>query len=90
VTITDTARNLSALAGVVVLAFGAANYFQTKAEAAEQKQQTERTVQQLRAEVLLVRVKQLNAKADLTPDEKLELELLIAQVRQIQAEGVKK
>lgn len=89
-TISDTAKNISAIAGVVILAFGAVNYFQTKADAAEQKQEVQKSVEQLRAELLLARIKELNAKKERTPDEQLELELNLAQVKAIQAAQVKK
>lgn len=90
--ISDAYKTLAALAGTVVLAFGAANYFQTKAAAAEAKQEVLKTVEQLRAEVLMNRITELNekeAKTPLTPAEKSERELLMAQVKQIQADQVK-
>jgi hypothetical protein len=88
VNISDAYKTIGALAGTVVLAFGAVNVFQTRAAADEQKQQIQRSVEELRAEILLNRIAELNAKEakePLTPAEKTERELLLAQVKALQA-----
>jgi hypothetical protein len=90
VDIADAYKPMAAIAGAIVLAFGAANYFQTKAEAQEAKQEVQKTVEELRAEVLLQRIKVLNDKPVLTANEKTELDLNLKQVAAIQAAGVKK
>jgi hypothetical protein len=85
VTIPSAYQTLAALAGTVALAFGAVNYFQPRAAAAAEKQEVQRTVEELRAELLLTRAKVLNAKENRTADEQIELELTLAQVKAIQA-----
>lgn len=90
--ITETHKTIAALAGTVALAFAAVGHFQTKAEAEEAKVEAKKSVQQLRAEILLQRVKDLSekeAKEGLTPIEKLERELNLEQVKAIQAEDAK-
>lgn len=90
--ITETHKTIVALAGTVAIAFGAVGYFQTKAEADEAKKEAKQSVEQLRAEVLLQRVKALaekEAKEGLTPSEKVERDLNLKQVEAIHAEAVK-
>lgn len=98
---TDTHKAIVAAAGIAALTIGGYRYFLPRTEAAEQiaavkaeakatEQKVAKTVDQLRAEVLLARVKQLNEKAKLTEDEKLERELNVKQVMAIQAASVAK
>lgn len=103
-TLTDTQKAISA--AIVLLALGATGVtvFQTQKAAAADKaelkqevtksaQQVQQTVEQLRAEVLLQRVKALaekESKEGLTPSEKVERDLNLKQIEAIQAEAAKK
>jgi hypothetical protein len=93
-TLSDTHKTIVAVVSIATLAVGGYKYFIPRAEAAEQiaaaKAEQQKSVQELRAELLLARVKELNAKKERTPDEQLELELNLAQVKAIQAEKVAK
>ncbi len=91
--ISDTHKTLIAVVGIAGLSVAGWNYFLPRGEAAEQiaaaKAEQAKSVEQLRVEVLLNRVKQLNDKAKPTADEQTEKALLMEQIKTMQAEMAK-
>lgn len=87
-TINKLAATISALAVITGAVVWPLNFFQSKAEAAEQVQQQAKSVNELRAEFYLKRVSEINAKAKPTRAELDEKTLLMEMVKAIQAEKI--
>lgn len=95
--LSDTHKTFAAVAFIAVSAVGGYKYFIPRSEAAQAieaaKQEQAKSVAQLRIELAMNRVGELNskeAKEPLTPTERTERELLLEQVKQLQAEAIKK
>lgn len=93
----DAHKTIMAVVAIAGLSVGGYKYFIPRSEAAQQieaaKKEQAKSVAELRAELAMNRVGELNskeAKEPLTPTEKTERELLLAQVKALQAEQVKK
>lgn len=96
-TLSDTHKAIMAAVGLLALGATSVGVFQTQAAAKEQAKQIEqkqaKSINELRAEIAMNRVGELNtkeAKEPLTPTERTERELLLEQVKALQAEKVAK
>lgn len=98
--ITDAQKTLAALAATAVMAVGAFSYFLPRAEANDLKEQQVKDVQSVRdsikaaerrsqLETLRLKIQFLNSKANLTEDDKNELEFSRELVKKLQAESLR-
>lgn len=95
-TLSDAHKAILSVVGIAGLSIAGYKYFIPRSEAAQQieaaKKEQAKSVAELRAEIAMNRVGELNskeAKEPLTPTEKTERELLLEQVKALRAEQVK-
>lgn len=89
-TFTKMGSYAGAILAIAAVVGGPIKFFETKAAAAEAKQQVVKTVNELRAEMYLKEIAEIDAKPEPTKADLTRRELLVGLVKQIQAESVVK
>lgn len=86
-TIEQVGKYAAAILAISAVIAGPVAFFQTKDAAAASQKEQAKSVNELRAEMYLARVKQINDKAEPTKDELDEKARLLALVQAIEAEA---